>query len=117
MGLITRLLLNALSLIVVAALFDNISFASGMDGVLAALWAALILGLVNVTIKPLVKLFTLPVNILTLGIFGLFVNALLLKIVDWFSPGFEVNGFFATFFGAIVLSIVSAVLNMFADKK
>lgn len=111
MGLIGRLLLNALALVIVTWLFDGIS----ATGPLAILWAALILGIVNVTLKPLVKLLTLPVNILTLGIFGLIVNALMLKVVDWFSPGFHVEGFFAAFFGGIVLAIVSAVLNAIAD--
>ncbi|MFC4768326.1 phage holin family protein [Effusibacillus consociatus] len=115
MGFVTRLLLNALALMTVAWLFDGISFASGADGVFAALWAALVLGLVNVTIKPVVKLLTLPVNILTLGIFGLLVNAMMLKVVDWFSPGFAVEGFLAAFLGAIVLAIISSILNLFVD--
>ncbi|WP_018132064.1 phage holin family protein [Effusibacillus pohliae] len=112
MGLIWRILLNALALVLVSWLFEGISFAAGSRGVIAALWAGLVLGVVNVTIKPLIKLLTLPVNILTLGLFGLLVNALMLKVVDWLSPGFEVHGFFAAFFGAIVLAVISSVLNL-----
>lgn len=115
MGLFTRLLVNALALMAVAWLFKGISFAGGIEGIIAAVWAAAILGLVNVTVKPLVKLLTLPVNILTLGIFGLLVNALMLKVVDWFTPGFAVNGFFAAFFGAIVLAIISSIISLLAD--
>lgn len=116
MGLFSRIIINALALIIVAWLFDGIDFASGTSGILAALWAGLILGVVNVTVKPVVKFLTLPVNILTLGIFGLIVNALMLKAVDILTPGFQVRGFFAAFFGAIVLAIVSAVLSLFAKK-
>lgn len=112
MNVLAGILLNALALLLVAWLFDDISFASGTDGAIAALWAGLVLGIVNVTIKPVVKLLTLPVNVLTLGLFGLLVNALMLKVVDWLTPGFEVHGFVAAFFGAIVLAIISSVLSL-----
>lgn len=116
MGLIARIIMNALALMIVAWLFEGISFAKGTDGILAALWAGGILGIVNVTVKPVIKFLTLPVNILTLGIFGLLVNALMLKVVDLLTPGFQVRGFLTAFFGAIVLAIVSAVLSLFAKK-
>lgn len=116
MGLFSRIIINALALIIVAWLFEGIDFVSGTNGFLSALWAGLILGVVNVTVKPAVKFLTLPVNILTLGIFGLLVNALMLKVVDLLTPGFQVRGFSAAFFGAIVLVIVSTVLSLFAKK-
>ncbi|GAX90817.1 phage holin family protein [Effusibacillus lacus] len=115
MGIVIRILLNALALVIVAWMFDGISFASGTEGVLSAIWAGLILGVVNLIVKPIVRLLALPVTVLTLGIFGLIINALMLKLVDWFTPGFTVDGFFAAFFGAIVLSIVSAILNLFTE--
>ena len=77
----------------------------------AILIAALALGLVNTFIKPIVKLLTLPINLLTFGLFGLVVNALMLWLVSSLVPGFIVSGFGAAFWGAIILSIVSGVVG------
>ncbi|MCL4319454.1 MAG: phage holin family protein [Firmicutes bacterium] len=77
----------------------------------AILVAALALGFVNIFIKPIVKLLTLPINLLTFGLFGLVVNALMLWLVSSFVPGFVVNGFGAAFWGAIILSIISGVVG------
>lgn len=110
MSLLIRLALNALALLIVAWLFEGIRATP-----VAALIAAVVLGFVNTFIKPIVYFLTLPINFLTLGIFGLVVNAVLFKLISMVVPGFEVHGFFAAFFGAIVLSIVSWVLSLFVD--
>lgn len=110
MSLLLRLILNALALLVVAWLFEGIRATP-----IAALIAAVVLGFVNTFIKPIVYFLTLPINFLTLGIFGLVVNAILFKLISVVVPGFEVYGFFAAFFGAIVLSIISWVLSLFVD--
>ncbi|OLZ08696.1 phage holin family protein [Sulfobacillus thermosulfidooxidans] len=73
--------------------------------------AALVLGLVNTTIKPIVKLLTLPINLLTFGLFGWVINALMLWLVSAIVPGFIVHGFGAAFWGALILSIVSGVVG------
>ena len=77
----------------------------------AALIAALILGLVNAIIRPLVILLTLPVNILTLGLFTLIVNALMLWLVSTMVKGFDVANFTAAFLGALILWAVSWIVN------
>ena len=81
-----------------------------------ALIVAVVLGIINAFIKPALQLVTLPINVLTLGIFGLILNALLLMFAGWVSPGFEVDGFLSAFFGSIVISLLSLGINMI-DKR
>ena len=75
----------------------------------AALLAALVIGFVNATLGALLKIITLPFTILTFGLFLLVVNALMLEFSAWFVPGFEVRGFAAAFWGALVLSLIHMV--------
>ncbi|CEH29362.1 hypothetical protein AM501_20335 [Aneurinibacillus migulanus] len=100
-------ILSAVSLLIVAWLFDAIWF----DSVAAAFIAAIVLGLINAILRPILQFLALPVTILTLGIFALIINALLLLLTGKLVPGFHVEGFFAAFFGSIVLSIVSSILS------
>lgn len=72
-----------------------------------ALIAAVVIALVNLGIKPILVFLTLPINILTLGIFILVINALLFMFVAYLVPGVEVNGFWSAFLGALILSILS----------
>lgn len=72
-----------------------------------ALIAAAVIALVNIFIKPILVFLTLPINILTLGIFILVINALLFMFVAYLVPGVEVNGFWSAFIGALLLSILS----------
>lgn len=76
-----------------------------------AMVVALLLGLVNVTIKPVVTLLTLPLNIVTLGLFSLVINALMMALVAWFVPGFAISNFWAAFVGALLLALASALIN------
>lgn len=105
-------LLNALALIAVAYLMPSVTVASFWT----ALVAALILGLVNAVIRPVLILLTLPVSVLTLGIFILVINGLLFWFVGSFIEGFRVAGFWAGFFGAILFSIVSWALSALVLK-
>ena len=82
----------------------------------AALIVALVLGVINAFIKPVFQLITLPINVLTLGIFGLVLNALMLIFAGWLSPGFEVDGFLSAFIGSIIISLLSLGINMI-DRK
>ena len=82
----------------------------------AALIVALVLGVINAFIKPVLQLITLPINVLTLGIFGLVLNALMLIFAGWLSPGFEVDGFLSAFIGSIIISLLSLGINMI-DRK
>ncbi len=106
MKLLVVWLINAVSLLVVAYLVPGIALASFW----AALVAALILGLVNTVIRPLLVLLTLPVTILTLGLFIFVINGLLFWFVAAFIEGFAVAGFWTAVLGAIAYSIVSWLL-------
>jgi len=90
-------------------------FVSGIrvDSVLTAIIAAGILGLINVFIKPVIILLTLPLSIITLGVFTFFINAFLLELVSRMVPGFEVEGFLSAFLGSLVISIISWLANFF----
>ena len=82
-----------------------------VDGFVSALVVAVIIALINVFIKPVLILITLPINIMTLGIFTLVINAFLFMFAGFLAPGFEVDGFLSGFIGAILLSILSVGLN------
>lgn len=84
-----------------------------VDSVWTAVFAAAILGLINTFIKPVLIILTLPLNILTLGIFTFFLNAFLLQLVAYMIRGFEVKGFLAAFLGALIISVVSWLANQF----
>ena len=104
---IVRLLINAMALMATATLIDGIS-ANGFSG---AIIAALVLGIINAVIRPVLLLFTLPLNFLTLGLFTFVINALMLMLTSFFVSGFVVDGFFAALVGSVVLSVISAVLT------
>ncbi|MBI5644010.1 MAG: phage holin family protein [Deltaproteobacteria bacterium] len=84
-----------------------------VDGYVAAIKAAVLLGVLNIIIKPVLFILTLPINILTLGLFTFIINGLLLWFVGYAVTGFEVVGFLPALFGAIVISIFSILLNRF----
>lgn len=107
MSLIIRWVINALALMLVAYLLPSIE----IEGFYIALITALILGLINAVIRPLLILITLPINIITLGLFTFVLNALLFWFVASFVEGFYVAGFWAAFFGALIFSIVSSLAN------
>jgi len=106
-GLAIRWLLNALALLFTAWLMPGIE----VNGFGAALITALVLGVVNAIIRPVVLFFTLPINIFTLGLFTLVVNALMLLITASAVEGFKISGFWAAFFGSIILALASGLLS------
>jgi len=112
--LLLRWIVSALSLLLVAYLIPGIE----VSGIYIALIAALILGLVNAVIRPVLLLLTLPINVLTLGLFTFVINALMLWFVASFVEGFAVVGFSAALWGAVVLWLVGWVASaVFADSK
>ncbi|MCR4881558.1 MAG: phage holin family protein [bacterium] len=113
MGFILRWFGYALAVMLVAYIIPGIE----VDGFMGALIAAVVLGLVNTFIKPIVTFIALPLNFLTLGLFALVINALLLWGVGALAPGLEVEGFWSAFFGAIILSIVIAIVDGITKKK
>lgn len=109
-GFLVRLVVNAIALIIVAYLLPGVHVSSFT----AALVAALILGIVNAVLRPILIVLTLPVVILSLGLFTLVINAITFYLVAHLGLGLTVNGFGSAFLGALVLSIVSFVLSSIA---
>jgi putative membrane protein len=106
-----RMLLNWVLSAFAVWLVSRIVPGIHVSGVTAALIAALVIGFVNATLGLVLKIITFPLTVLTLGIFWLVINALMLKFASIFVPGFQVNGFLAAFIGAIVLSLVNLLLK------
>jgi putative membrane protein len=108
MRLLLNWLLSAISLLIVSYIVPGFY----LRGFTAALIAALVIGLVNATIGLLLKIITFPLTIITLGIFWLVINALMLMFASTLlSPNFVVRGFWPAFWGAIVLSLINMVLK------
>ena len=106
-GLLLHWAISAASLMIVAYLFSGIQ----LQGLGAALIAPIVIGLINATIGFILKIVTFPLTVLTLGIFWLIINALMLQLAAALVPGFFIASFWSAFFGAIVLSIVSMILR------
>ena len=109
MKVLIRWILNAVALLGVAWVMEGHGIS--LSGFGAALEAALLLGIINALIRPVVILLTLPINILSLGLFTLFINAACFSVTARFIDGFEVNGLFPALFGALLQSILSATLS------
>ena len=107
MHLLLRWLIYAVAIMLLAYIVPGISVRSFYS----ALIAALILGLVNAVIRPLIILLTLPVNILTLGLFTLVINAFMLWLVATIVKGFDIKNFLAAFLGALILWVVGWITN------
>jgi len=103
--------------IAVAILFAS-SILPGIrvESLTTAVVAAAILGIINTFLRPVLLILTLPLTILTLGVFAFVLNALMLLLVAHFVPGFEVDGFFWAFLGALIVSIVSWIANRFINR-
>jgi putative membrane protein len=106
---VLRLLLNAMALGLTAALFESI----WVEGFLPAMLAVIILGLSNTFIRPVLLILTLPLTLVTLGLFTLVINALLFKLTSVVVPGFHVGGFWSALGGALVYSILTLTINAF----
>lgn len=109
LGFFLRWSINLLALIAAASVISGIRIQSMGMGVIAAG----LLGIVNAVIRPVVLLFTLPINLLTLGLFTLVINAAMLKLVAAVVPGFIIDSFGSAFLGALLISLISWVLNIF----
>jgi putative membrane protein len=106
-GLLIRFLVSALALGATSYIVPGFHRGSVSD----LLVAALILGVLNAIIRPILILLTLPINLLTLGLFTFVINAGMLKLTDYLVKGFQIDGFIAALIGAVVLSIISALIN------
>lgn len=108
MYFIIRLLINMVAILIIAYLLPKLI---GVNSWLAALVAAFVLGVVNTFIRPLLVLLTLPLTVVTFGVFLLVINGLLLWLVSAVVRGFHVHGFWGAVIGSILISIVSWILS------
>ncbi len=108
--LLINLIVNALAVIISAYILPGVK----VDGFLTAVIVAVVLGVVNMFIKPILLLLTLPLNILTLGLFTFVINAFLVLLVSNIVPGFKVEGFLYALIFSLVLSVVSSFLYSLA---
>ncbi len=107
MGFILRIIVYTLALLLAAHVVPGIR----LDGLASALVAGLLLGLVNAIVRPILVILTLPVTLLTLGLFIFVINGLLFWFVGDILSGFHVGGFWAGVFGSIVFSVISWLLS------
>lgn len=115
MNFIIRWLVTAVAVAAAVWIVPGITTV-GNDATIAIIVGALVLSLINIAIKPVLQLLSLPITVLTLGIFYLIVNALLLELAAWaatgmFGSGIAIDGFGSAFLGSIVISIISAIVN------
>ncbi len=112
-GIFLRWLILTFSIIATSYLIDGIQ----VSGFLSAFSAAAILGILNAFFRPILLILTLPVNILSLGLFTFVVNAIVLMMVSGVISGFEVYGFWSAMFGSLLISLVSWLLTSFISER
>jgi len=112
-GILIRWLISAFSILITAYLVDGIH----VSGFLSAFFAAAILGILNAFFRPILFILTLPINILSLGLFTFVINALLLLMVSGVISGLSVDGFWAALFGSLLISLVSWLLTSLINEK
>lgn len=111
MGIITKLLLTVLTLLLVSNYVPGIT----VESFYIALIVAIVLGIVNLILKPILIILTLPITLLTLGLFTFIINAGLFWFVSTFIEGFTVDGFVPAFIGALVIAAVHSLAEKFTD--
>jgi putative membrane protein len=112
-GILIRWLTTTAAIVATAYLLDGIQ----VSGFFSAVFAAAMLGILNAFFRPIALLLTLPINILSLGLFTFVINALMLKIASGLIPGFGVYGFWTAIFGSFLISVISWLLNAFISEQ
>lgn len=112
-GILIRWIINAVALILASHVIKGIE----VDNLLAAFVAAAVLGVMNAVVRPILILLTLPITLLTLGLFILIVNGFMLYVAGAVVNGFHVNGFWSSVFGALFLSVISWIANAFINDR
>lgn len=112
MGFIIKILLTAVAAVVAAYLLPGVT----IDGFLTALIVALILSVLNTFIKPILVILTIPITILTLGLFLLVINAILVMVTDYFVDGFTVSGWITAILFSLIVSVVTYILDAIVDR-
>lgn len=112
-GLLLRWAINAVGITFASYIIRGIE----VQGVLSIIVAAAVLGIFNALLRPLLLVLTLPINILTLGLFTFILNGLMLWLVGSVVKGFEVHGFLSSVAGAIIISVISFVANLLINDQ
>jgi putative membrane protein len=113
MGILIRWTILTVSIIAASYLLEGIH----VSGFFSAFFAAAALGILNALFRPILLILTLPINVLTLGLFTFIINALMLKMASGIIPGFEVHGFWTAVIGSLIISIISWLLNSFISDR
>ena len=113
MGFLVRLVANALAILAAAYIVPGIEVSGG----LALVVAALVLGLVNAVVRPILLFLTLPFTLVTLGLFIFLLNAFCLWLTAWLVTGFDVHGFWAAVWGALIVSVVSWLVTILLSDR
>lgn len=111
MGFLLKFLLSALITYVLAKFLPGAHLAGFGDAILLVL----VLAVLNAIVKPILKILGFPITILTLGLFLLVINAIIVLLADWILPGFKVDGFLSALLFSVVLSLVTSVIDMVMD--
>lgn len=111
MGFILKFLLSAIITYMLAKFLPGTHLAGFSDAILLVL----VLAVLNAVLKPILKILGFPITILTLGLFLLVINAVIVLLADWILPGFKVDGFLSALLFSVVLSLVTAVIDMVID--
>jgi len=107
MGLFIYLVINTIAVFVASKILPGIH----VENIVTALLVAIVLGVINVFLKPLLVILTLPINLLTLGLFTFVINAFLVLVVSWIVPGFTVDNFLWALAFSLIVSLVSSFLS------
>ena len=107
MGLVLYLIINTIAVFVASKILPGIH----VESIVMALLVAIVLGVINVFLKPLLVILTLPINLLTLGLFIFVINAFLVLLVSWIVPGFTVDNFLWALAFSLIVSLVSSFLS------
>ncbi len=113
MGIFIRWLILTAAIVAASYLIDGIR----ISGFFSAFFAAAVLGILNALFRPILFILTLPINIMTLGLFTFVINALLLKMASGVIPGFDVHGFWSAVFAALIISGVNWILSSFVNEQ
>jgi putative membrane protein len=113
MGILIRWIILTIAIIASPYILEGIH----ISGFFSAFFAAAALGILNALFRPILLILTLPINILTLGLFTFVINAMMLKMASGIIPGFEVHGFWTAVIGALIISVISWILNSFISDR
>ncbi len=113
MNFILKLIVSALAVFIVAHILPGVSLTNYFSAILVAI----VLAFLNTVIKPILTLLTIPVTVITLGLFLLVINAIIILFADKIVSGFSVNGFWTALFFSLILSFITGILNMILGVK